>query len=517
MTRRSATELERSSSVPRFASGSWSAYNRRNGKWQAAERKSAGVVLAVMGRTTQPPGAKGPYFIDARATRRGLVSASATTASQDVGDGLDPVRALQRTLYRSAKQDGKRRFHALYDKCFRMDVLWRAWIGVRANGGAPGVDGVSLVHVEEAGVRPFLEGIAAELRAKTYRPQPLRRVNIPKPGQPGKLRPLSIPTVRDRVIMAAAKLVLEPIFESDFLPCSFGFRPKRSAIDALDVVRNEVNRGAVWVLDADVADCFGQISHSALMAQVARRVVDGSMLGLIRSWLSVGVLEHGSMLATASGTPQGSPISPLLCNVALHVLDEEWSRSGHRLGALIRYCDDFVIICSSQARAEEARRRVEQVLGGLGLRLHPDKTRITCLAQGRDGFDFLGYHHHMVESWRWRGRWFLQRWPSDRAMASVRSKVRQLTDHRSTNRELKYVVEDINRRLRGWSNYFRWGNSTRKFNDVDKYVLERLAIWMSAKHKLSRKRNWRRLNWDWLRRVGVYQLAGRARPYPVSA
>jgi group II intron reverse transcriptase/maturase len=433
-------------------------------------------------------------------------------------DDLDPVGKLQRTLYRSAKLDGQRRFHALYDKCFRKDVLWRAWIDVRANGGAPGVDGVTLVAVEEAGVAQFLDGIAVELQAKQYRPQSLRRVNIPKPGQPGKSRPLSIPTVRDRVVMAAARIVLEPVFEADFLPVSFGFRPKRSTLQALDLVRAEVNRGAVWVLDADVADCFGQISHTALMAQVARRVVDGSMLKLIRSWLTVGVLDHGSMLATASGTPQGSPVSPLLANIALHVLDEDWSRFGHLIGSLIRYADDFVVICPTKARAEEARRRAGEVLGTLGLHLHPDKTRIACLARGGGGFDFLGFHHHLVQSWKWRGRWYLHRWPSDRAMASVRSKVKELTSPRCTYFDTAYVVERINRRLRGWANYFRWGNSARKFAQVDQYVHERLMIWMSHKHKLRRRRNWGRFDHQWLRAIGVYQLGlVKLRPYPAHA
>ena len=177
----------------------------------------------------------------------------------------------------------------------------------------------------------------------------------------------------------------------------------------------------------------------------------------------------------------------------------------------------LVVICPSQARAEAARQRAAQVLGTIGLRLHPDKTRITCLSQGRGGFDFLGFHHHMVASWKWRGRWYLHRWPSDRAMASVRSKVRQLTGHNTTGQDLSFVVGAINRRLRGWGNYFRWGNSTRKFAHIDMYVHQRLAIWMSKKHKLRSKRNWRRFNWEWQRQVGVYQLAGRARSHPAHA
>jgi RNA-directed DNA polymerase len=233
-------------------------------------------------------------------------SAKASSFTDAPQTGLDKVHALTHGLYQAAKQDDGRRFHSLYDKVSRRDVLWRAWASVAANGGAPGVDGVTISEVIDSGVPAFLEGLALQLQAKTYRPAPLRRVSIPKPGQPGKTRPLGIPVIADRVIMAAAKIILEPIFEADFRPVSFGFRPGLSAINALDVVRAEIGRGQMWVLDADVSDCFGQIDHDALMRLVEVRVSDRSMLRLIRAWLRVGVLEHGSVTTTVTGTPQGS-------------------------------------------------------------------------------------------------------------------------------------------------------------------------------------------------------------------
>ncbi len=271
-------------------------------------------------------------------------------------EGVDPVRALQRVLYRSAKQDPRRRFHALYDKVARSDVLWRAWVDVAVNEGAPGVDGVTIAAIEESGVRVFLDGLAAELRGRTYRPRPLRRVLIPKPGKPGQTRALGIPCVRDRVVMSAARIVLEPIFEADFLPVSFGFRPKRSAHQALEVVRAAANQRRWWVLDADIKACFDCIDHDALMGEVERRVCDRQMLKLLRCWLRAGVVEGGVVADTDAGTPQGSPISPLLANIALHVLDRAWATSGRRFGTLVRYADDFVVLCPTRDRADQARR-----------------------------------------------------------------------------------------------------------------------------------------------------------------
>jgi group II intron reverse transcriptase/maturase len=431
--------------------------------------------------------------------------------------GVDRVRALQRVLYRCAKQDRDRRFHALYDKVARSDVLWKAWGEVRANRGAPGVDGITIDDVVASGVGEFLDELAAKLRAGTYRARPLRRVHIPKPGRPGQLRPLGIPCVADRVVMAAAKAVLEPIFEADFLPSSYGFRPGLSAHHALETIRTTVNwRGKVWVLDADIRSCFDEIDSDALVAQIERRVCDRRMLKLLRGWLRAGVFEGGVVSAIGAGTPQGSPISPLLANIALHALDEAWEASGQRLGTLVKYADDLVALCATREQAEEARELVAAVLDPIGLRLHPEKTRIVHLALGAEGFDFLGFHHRMGKSWR-TGHWYLHKWPSKRAMAQVKAKIRDRTDRRYARLPLEWAVEDLNRVLRGWSNYFRYGNSAEKFDHIDAYVNERLAILASVKHGLT-GRNWvTRFNNQWVNQLGIYRLSGKVTRWPAHA
>jgi RNA-directed DNA polymerase len=272
--------------------------------------------------------------------------------------GVDRVRALQRVLYRCAKQDEDRRFHALYDKVARSDVLWRAWGEVRANRGAAGVDGITIDDIVDSGMGVFLDELAARLRAGTYRPRPLRRVHIPKPGKPGQLRPLGIPCIADRVVMAAARIVLEPIFEADFLPTSYGFRPGLSAHHALETVRRTVTwRGKQWALDADIRSCFDEIDHDALLCQIERRVCDRRMLKLLRGWLRAGVFEGGIVSAIEAGTPQGSPISPLLANIALHALDQAWQGGGQRLGVLVKYADDRVPRTLKEVRCRRRYRR----------------------------------------------------------------------------------------------------------------------------------------------------------------
>lgn len=490
-------------------------------KPSGVQRESDGVVVPVIA-ARNAVGGKGPGFDHAgRAGKREGMTGDGWSNNPDrprsvdarsgAGSSGGKVRELQRKLWAAAKQSEGRRFHALYDRIHRGDVLWEAWERVRMNRGAAGVDRVTLAVVEDYGVDRMLRELSRDLQQGRYRPAPVRRVEIPKPD--GRKRSLGIPTVRDRVAQQAAKLVLEPIFEADFLSCSYGFRPKRSATDALERIRVSFPRGTQFVFEADIRDFFGSIDHERLMGLVEQRVSDRRVLKLLRSWLRVGVLtSEGGVGRAVAGTPQGGVISPLLANVFLHAFDKAWAARG--TGELVRYADDFVVLCTTRSEAEEAHRRAEALLGDLGLVLHPEKTCVVDLREGREGFDFLGCHLHARMSgrmWEQYGkvRYYLHRWPSARAMKNARARVKALTSRSRVGTDLEDTIGALNQFLRGWGGYFRTGNAATKFCQLDRYVVWRLKR-LLIKRRGRNLRAGQASRWTpaWFHDQGLYQLSG---------
>ena len=439
------------------------------------------------------------------------------------------VRRMQTKLHGWAATDGGRRFDDLYNLVCDPAFLTLAWERVAQNKGArtPGVDRATVAWVSSGmGVEAFLRDVRDQLRSRTFQPVPVRQVMIPKAS--GKLRKLGIPTVADRVVQAALKLVLGPIFESDFQSCSYGFRPKRRAQDAVAEIHHFASKSYEWVLEADIEACFDMIDHTALMDRLRCRIGDKRVLALVKAFLKAGVLTTvGTTEGTITGTPQGGILSPLLANIALSVLDDEFTRRwDHEMGTagkrawrrdhgkasyrLIRYADDFVIVVKGQQEhAEQLRHEVADVLAPMGLRLSPEKTRVVHIDHG---FDFLGFH---IRRMRRRGsnKWYVYTLPAKKAIASIRQRVKTMTYRNTLHQDPGYLMDYLGRVLRGWANYFRYAVAKATFAAIDSYTWERITAWLRKKH--------RRLGWPELRRryclPGTWRLAHNGKRFTGAA
>src|SRR6476469_6658165 len=432
----------------------------------------------------------------------------------------EKIRILQRKLYRKAKAEPAFRFYLLYDKIYREDIFRHAYALARANAGAPGRDGMTFARIEASGLERWLAGLRGELVSKTYRADPVRRVSIPKPD--GGERPLGIPTIRDRVVQTAAKLVLEPIFEADFEDSAYGYRPVRGAVDAVKEVHRLIGRGYTDVVDADLSKYFDTIPHSELMKSVARRIADGAVLRLIKLWLKAPIEERGGDgtrrmsggKGNTRGTPQGGVASPLLANIYMNRFLKHWRLTGcgdtfH--AHVVSYADDFVIL--SRGRAAEALAWTKAVMTKLGLTINEAKTSLRNPRKER--VDFLGYSFgaHLFEA---SGNWYQGASPSKKSVQRLKTKVGDLLVPSNID-PWPEVVDKLNRSLRGWSNYFGYGSRSKAYRSVDQYVFERVRRFLARRHKVQGRGN-RRFTFDVIHReLGVLCLQRLPKAVPSRA
>jgi RNA-directed DNA polymerase len=414
------------------------------------------------------------------------------------------VQALQSSLSRAAKQSLDRVFGALYDKIYRRDVLREAWKRVRANKGAPGIDEQDFDWIEQQiGVGRFLEEIRRELKLQRYRPKPVKRCWIDKPGKPDK-RPLGIPVIRDRVVQMACKLVIEPIFETNFLACSYGYRPKRSAKMAILKIQGAItHRKQTEIIDCDIKGFFDNVDHCIMLKLVRRRISDPRVLKLISGWLKAGVMEDGKYTPTDKfGTPQGGVISPLLANIYLHSLDKMFAESDLS-GTIVRFADDIVI--AAWGGGQHILKRLREMLSRLKLKLSEEKTRVVS---AKDGFDFLGVHFKLCPITS-KGKKLAQVcrvWPSDKSMQSIKEKIR-MTIGRRYSMSLEEMIDELNPILRGWHNYHKAVDPyPRRILKLNAYVWDRLRIFLRRKYN-DDTRGTRRLQGGLLTSLGLYQFA----------
>ncbi len=440
---------------------------------------------------------------------RGKAQPRSNRAKRKAPARLDNVHKLQRTLYRVAKQQPERRFALLYDKVCRQDILQEAWRRVKSNKGAAGVDDVDIGEIREYGEARFLGDIEQELRGGSYRVSLVRRVHIDKPGQPGKTRPLGIPTVKDRVVQMAVKLVIEPLFEADFVPCSFGFRPEKTPRMALSVIAEKTQAGYSHVVDVDLKSYFDTISHELLLELVERRVGDGKVVRLIRAWLKAGILEEGKVTHPDRGSPQGGVVSPLLSNIMLHEVDRQWCRGDGTMSSsvvLVRYADDMVLLARTELEARQAWERLQSQFAALQLVVNQEKSRLTTV---EEGFAFLGFE------FRKPPRRLLYMWPRKKACQHIRDRVREVVRSFPSSASIGEVIRKLNPVLNGWCTYFRVGNSNRIFHQIDWAVLSELQLWLRRKHQCSWRSARKHWNYQFLyKRCRLYQMVGRVSHLP---